>query len=210
MTGTVIGYDPGGNGCHGLARLTVSGGRPRELTVSTCDTVEDVLREVEAVDTPLGVGADTLTCWSTGRSGWRPADRWLRKEYPASGRSVAAPNSLYGSMSLGGMAVLLALRARNPDVPITETHPKVLYRAFWHRHYDYAFEARAMDADLSDALGLDVRTDNDHEWDAAASALAALHDLRGDWTRDLHQLPTADGERLVAPCGPTRFAWPDD
>ena len=208
MTGTLIGYDPGGNGRHGLARLGVVDGEARRLDVSTCTTVEAVLQVVEGEE-PLGVGVDTLTCWGTGRSGWRPADRWMRRRYPAAARSVAAPNSLYGSMSLGGMAVLLALRACDPEVPITETHPKVLYRALWGRHYDYAAEARAMDADLGAQLGLDVRTRNDHEWDAALSAFAILRALRRDWTRDLHRLATEDGERLVAPCGPTSYAWPD-
>ena len=109
----------------------------------------------------------------------------------------------------GRDAVLLALRQRDAAVLVTETHPKVLYRAFWRRHYDYAAEARAMDRDLGLALGLDVRTANDHEWDAALSAFAALHVLRGDWPLDLHALPLSGGERLVTPCGPTRYGWPD-
>ena len=208
MTGAVLGYDPGGNGRHGLARLDIVEGTPRGLTVSTYETVEAVLDATEA-DTPLAVGVDTLTCWGTGRSGWRPADRWLRLAYPAATRSVASPNSLFGSMSLGGMAILLALRARDPTVLVTETHPKVLYRALWGRHYDYRAEARAMDQDLGARLGVDVRTRNDHEWDAAISALAAWHALRDDWLRDLHQLPLDEGERLVMPCGPTRYVWPE-
>ena len=208
MTGLVLGYDPGGNGRHGLALLTVRDGETRSLDVSTHATTEAVLGAVEG-ETFLGVGVDTLTCWGTGRSGWRPADRWLRRAYPAAARSVASPNSLFGSRGLSGMAVLLALRDRDPAVPVTETHPKVLYRALWGRHHDYAAEARPMDADLGAGLGLDVRTGTDHEWDAALSALAALRALRGEWTHDLHRLPLEDGERLVEPCGPTRYAWPD-
>ncbi len=123
--------------------------------------------------------------------------------------NVAAPNSLYGSMSLGGMAVLLALRNRQSGVLVTEAHPKVLRWALWHRRYDYGVEARQMDADLSLALGVDLRTANDHEWDAAASALAALHALRDDWPRDIHALDPAAGERTVRPCGPTRYVWPE-
>ena len=208
MTGAVVGYDPGGNGRHGLAVLDLADGAPRALAVSTHPTVEAVLGAVERI-APLAVGVDTLTCWGTGRSGWRPADRWLRAQYPAAARSVVSPNALYGSRSLGGMAVLLALRARDAAVPVTETHPKALYRAFWHRHYDYAAEPRPMDADLGAELALDVRTRTDHEWDAAVSALAALRALRGDWTRDLHRLPPRPGERLVTPCGPTRYVWPE-
>ncbi len=206
MTGIILGYDPGGNGRHGVARLAVLEGEAQSLELSTHATVESVLEAVEG-DTLIGAGVDTLTCWSTGHCGWRPADRWLRDRYPAAARSVASPNSLYGSMSIGGIAVLLTIRERHQEVPTTETHPKVLYRALWGRHYDYAVEARAMDADLTDRLGLEVCTSNDHEWDAAASAFAALH--VHDWPHDLHQLPCAVGERLVTPCGPTSFAWPD-
>lgn len=210
MTGVVVGYDPGGNGSHGLALLDLADGAPRALAVATCADVEGVLRRVEAAGPILGLGVDTLTCWSTGPSGWRPADRWMRARYPAVQRSVASPNTLYGSMSLSGMAVLLALRARQPDLAITEAHPKVLHHALTGRRHAYAAEARSMDALLADALGLDVRTANDHEWDAVASALTALHLLRGTWTLDLHALPPADGERIFSPAGPTRYIWPDD
>lgn len=208
MTGAVLGYDPGGNGRHGLARLGVVEGAPNALEVWTLETAEAVLGVAES-HAPLAIGTSSVTCWATGPSGWRPADRWLRTQYPASGQSVASPNSLYGSMSVGGMAVLLALRERDPALVVTEAHPKALYRAFWHRHYDYDAEAREMDADLGTALGIDVRTHSDHEWDAVIAALSAFHALRGDWPRDLHLLPLDDGERLVTPCGPTHFAWPE-
>ena len=59
---------------------------------------------------PDGIGVNTLTAWSTGRAGWRPADRWLRYRYPEVRNSVASPNSLFGSMALNGMSVLMSLR----------------------------------------------------------------------------------------------------
>ena len=207
MTGSFIGYDPGGNGRHGCAVLTVEAGRPARLRVTTHATTEHVLRDIETVGDVLGIGVDTLTCWSTGPSGWRPADRWLRARYPSAvGRSVAAPNSLYGSMSVGGMAVLLSLARR---VPVTETHPKVLWHVLFGTRYAYATASAAMDARLGEAMGLPLVTANDHEWDAAASALTALRAHEGAWTRDLHRLPTRPDERLVEPYGPTRFVWPD-
>ena len=208
MTGTLVGYDPGGNGSHGLALLHLSDGAASRLDVATCADVETVLQHLETAGPLLGIGVDTLTCWSTGPSGWRPADRWMRRRYPDVQRSVASPNTLYGSMSLSGMAVLLARRDRSPDVPVTEAHPKVLYHALTGRKYAYVAGARATDALLSDVLEVRVQTRNDHEWDAAASAAAVLHWLRGAWPRDLHALPTADGERIVAPAGPTFYAWP--
>lgn len=209
MTGTFVGYDPGGNGAHGLAALEVAAGRPVAVRVETLPDVEAVLRRIEAVDGLVGIGVDTLTCWSTGPSGWRPADRWLRARYPEVQRSVASPNTLYGSMSLSGMAVLVALRQSCPDLLVTETHPKVLRWAVWGRRYRYTDEAPGMDDDLSASIGVLVRTANDHEWDAAVSAHAAVCAHAGTWPYDLHQTPTAEGERLVSLCGPTRYAWPD-
>lgn len=209
QTGTVVGYDPGGNGRHGLALLEVRDGQPRALRASTRGTVEDVVLAVEALPSPLALGVDTLTCWGTGRSGWRPADRWLRGAYADVGGSTVAPNSLYGSMALGGGAVVMAARARTEGLYVTEAHPKVLCRALFGRPYAYGPDPRGMDAALADALGVPVRTANDHEWDAAASALAAWRGLTGAWALDLHALPTGPDERLVRPYGPTAYAWPD-
>ena len=127
MTGTVFGYDPGGNGKHGLARATVRDGSILNVTTETLHHVEDVVTSILNIETPLGLGIDTLTCWSTGPSGWRPADHWLRRHYRDVQNSVVAPNSLYGAMSLSGMASLVAVRQAFPDIFVTETHPKVLY-----------------------------------------------------------------------------------
>lgn len=210
MTGTLIGYDPGGNGNHGLAILQVEAGRPRAIAIETCATVEDVLRRVEPIRDGIGAGVDTLTCWSTGPGGWRPADRWMRQQYPhAVARSVTAPNSLYGSMSLSGMSVLCTLRQLDPALPITETHPKVIHAVLWGHRYDYVRAARQMDAALSDALELAIHTANDHEWDAAVAAYSVLCGLRGEWAYDLHQLEPRADERILSPCGPTRYVWPE-
>ena len=129
MTGTVVGYDPGGNGKHGFARATVRDGEIVCVTTKTLQTAEDVVRSILGGEKPLGLGVDTLTCWSTGRSGWRPADCWLRQRYPAVKKAIVAPNSLFGAMSVNGMAVLLTVRQAFPGIFVTETHPKVLYYA---------------------------------------------------------------------------------
>lgn len=127
--GVIVGYDPGGNGRHGLAILLVRDGAPVELETLTLETAEDVASRLESLGVLIGLGVDTLTCWSTGPSGWRPADRWLRHRYPEVENSVASPNSLLGSMGLGGMAVLIATRQTHTSTTVTETHPKVLC---WH------------------------------------------------------------------------------
>jgi len=44
----------------------------------TCNSTEEVVTYFESLPAIDGIGVDTLTCWSTGGGGWRPADRWLR------------------------------------------------------------------------------------------------------------------------------------
>ena len=55
-----------------------------------------------------------------------------------------SPNGLYGSMGLNGVAVLIALRQRFPDMLITETHPKVFHWHLYKQKYDYAKNQRTM------------------------------------------------------------------
>ena len=211
LSGLVIGYDPGGNGHHGLAELQIGGGTVTQVSTRTMKTVEAVIRFLEAGPSVAAIGVDTLTCWSTGPSGWRPADRWLRDlpRYRAVQNSITSPNSLFGSMGLNGMAVLVAVRHRHPDLVITETHPKVVYYHFSGEKYDYENAKLLMDTTLGDRLGVTVAPANEHEWDAALSAFAALEGSAGRWTKDLHRLATTEGERLLKPCGETHYYWPE-
>lgn len=209
INGTMVGYDPGGNGSHGVAKISIADGQCTEIEVRTLDTAEDVISWIGNVDDLIGLGVDTLACWSTGPSGWRVADLWLRKRYPEIQKSVVSPNGLYGSMGLNGMAVLASVREQQADLPISETHPKVLFWALQRKKYDYASGAREMDVNLSGWLGIDVRTSNDHEWDAAVSALAALRGMQNQWTHDLFQLPVDQNTRLVFPCGQAQYWWPE-
>lgn len=208
-TGTVIGYDPGGNGKHGVACAAIQDGNILNVTTSTFPAVEDVIALILNSKTPLGIGVDTLTCWATGASGWRPADRWLRKRYDCLRNSVAAPNSLYGSMCVSGMALLVVVRQAFPQLFVTETHPKVLYYELHRERYDYNGPKKAlMDKSLSQLLGVEVAPRNDHEWDAAVSTLPVLRGLDGSWPRNLHALPMDCDGRLISPCGKTAYVWP--
>lgn len=76
-------------------------------------------------------------------------------------------------MGINGMSVLIALRSWKPDLVITETHPKVLFRALTTRKYDYIQLGPEKDQLLSEYLDVTIRTSNDYEWDAAASLYAA-------------------------------------
>ena len=208
-SGTIIGYDPGGAGAHGVAKLLVDCGQAVSVTTDTTGTTEQVIRIVEGITGLMALGIDTLTCWSTGPAGWRPADRWLRDQYPAVAHHVVAPNGLRGSMVLGGMALLMAVRPGRPDLFVTETHPKVLFWRLGETDYDYVAGRRLMDDFLATKLGVSVAPANEHEWDAALSAFAALEGLSGRWTHDLHRLDTRNGERLLTPCGMTNYWWPE-
>ena len=209
MTGSVIGYDPGGNGKHGVARATVRDGIILDVTTETCSDVEAVISFVFESKPLLGIGIDTLTCWATGKSGWRPADRWLRRRYESRRNSVVPPNSLFGSMSLNGIALLAEARKQCAEVFVTETHPKLLYYELYGEPYDYSGRTGTlMDERLCALLGIRVAPRNSHEWDAAISILSLIRWWDGSWPGDLHTLPTDPNERLIRPCGNTSYVWP--
>lgn len=209
LTGKIVGYDPGGNDKHGLAILSIESDECITLCCKTLRAAEDVIRCVEKLISLLAIGADTLTVWSTSDCGWRPADCWLRCRYRDACRNILAPNSLSGAMVLNGVAVLTAIKQHFPHVMITETHPKVLYRHLAGRPYHYEGNSPEMDGWLENLFGVGVSTSNQHEWDAAISAFAALKGLLGQWPYDLHTLSTRDNERLIWPVGPTHYFWPD-
>lgn len=136
-----LGYDPGGNGKHGVAAICVQADAVVKIELDTVDAASDVLKwflcqnRIARLGPAVGIGVDTLTYWSGGNSGWRKADIHLRDIYPDVKGSVASANSLYGSMGLNGMFVLRRLRDRNQCLYVTETHPKVLHRALFCEPY---------------------------------------------------------------------------
>ena len=212
LTGTVVGYDPGGNCKHGFATGTVREGALVSVSTKTLRHAEEVVASILDIETLLGLGIDTLTCWGTGHSGWRPADRWLRKQYPEVQQRILAPNGLYGAMSVNGMAVLVAVRRACPGIFITETHPKVLYHALFKQPYHFDGPTKSeMSENLNQLLAVkeNVAPQNEHEWDAAISIHAVVNGLKGSWQRDLHALSTNCHERLVQPCGTTEYLWPE-
>jgi hypothetical protein len=209
INGRIIGYDPGGNGAHGVAELEIEQSRCVHVTVLSLETTEDVLCWILRSNNLVGLGVDTLAAWSTGPSGWRTADLFLRKRYTDIQKSIVSPNGLYGSMGINGMAVSISLRHAKPHLSISETHPKVLYRALEHKKYDYKSHSNEMDSALSRWIGSDVHTSNDHEWDAAVSAYAMLQGMTGSWTHDLFEDQIEKDGRLVWPCGKTNYWWPE-
>ena len=121
VKGTIIGYDPGGDGSHGVATISVANNRCTSINVQSFETAEDVLLWIEGIEDLVGLGVDTLACWSTGPSGWRAADLWLKNKYKNITQSIISPNGLFGSMGMNGMAVLVSSRQAHPNISITET-----------------------------------------------------------------------------------------
>lgn len=199
----MVGYDPGGNGKHGVAVLEVrkheNRWRPVDLQVSAEKTLDEAIRYVDkSCDQRqiVAAGIDTLTEWNSGRSGWRPADLWLKKRYSSVGSSVITPNFLSGSMAINGAGFLTLLgeRFHSDKTMITETHPKVCYYASTGDKADWAVRKSEIISWLIGELNLDLSpavfdANDDHCFDAGVAALAALRGLNGDWTCDLHKLP---------------------
>lgn len=208
LTGKIIGYDPGGNDKHGVAALMIDKGCPIQISFATVRNAQAALDWFTVEETPLAAGIDTLTVLSTGDSGWRPADRWLRAKYPQVQNSVVNPNYLQGAMSLNGLAMIASLRGMSNSILISETHPKVLYYCLSGNQHNFQLNKATMNEQLTNWIGLNINTTNDHEWDATVSCFAVLEGILRHWTTDLHQLPTVAGEKLIHIGGPSRFYWP--
>lgn len=200
ISGIIAGYDPGGNDTHGLALLRIKNSKPESISTTTLSYPETVLNEIKTHNI-IGIGVDTLSCWCT-------ADLWLRRKYPEIIHSIMPPNTLAGSMGINGMAVLIEVSKNSPEIILSETHPKVLYYALSNQIYNYYNNNKEMDNFLSRILGIaDIKTANEHEWDAAISAYALLMGMTGGWKIDLHELPLGEKCRIVRPCGKTFYYW---
>jgi uncharacterized protein DUF429 len=209
MSNLYLGYDPGGGGTHGVAAIDDQ--RAICDTLSTAEEAINWFSEQCHGAEPNALGVDTLTLWSTGPGGWRPADRALRAFYPDVCASITAPNSLYGAMPINGIAVTLALANAFTNLRITETHPKVLYYALTRSPYDFRAERVQMVDHLFNHVAVDrCAVADDHAWDALASAFAARQWNKGIWWHDLHRLPCNQGERLIpAHRSEAHYAWPE-
>jgi len=176
-----LGADPGGKNAFGVARLF---GKRRSETfrVSCADEAVELID-----DEPLGVGVDAPLWWSSGISGDREADRWIRKKYAIPAGTVQAANSLRGAALVQGMMFVQRIREKFPDVRVTEAHPKAVAIALggWEK--------------LSVSKILPSRTRSEHERDAIMSAIAAREGFCGNWPMDLSE------DRLASEQDPRSF-----
>src|SRR5437016_9882581 len=103
-----IGADPGGGANFGIALLCQNGSAEAFCVDCADDAVELVSKKANSI--PAGVGIDSPLWWSSGRSGDRAADQWLRKKYGLSGGQVQTANSLRGAALVQG--AMFAYRIR--------------------------------------------------------------------------------------------------
>jgi predicted nuclease with RNAse H fold len=194
-----IGADPGGEKRFGVAILH-GDGLCCTHTASYVDEAIEFIRS-KVSDTPAGVGVDAPLWWSSGKSGVRKADVWIRERYHLSSGQVQAVNSLRGAVVAQGMLFVSRMREIFPGTPITETHPKAVLpprdRLWWRDQFQ----------SVSTSVTLDAKPDD--ERDALISAIAAREGFEGRWTRDLsldrypsEQDPTAHW------IGPVHYFWP--
>ena len=197
-----IGADPGGKSKFGVAALSPDGQVSSERYSCALEAVEWVERNHI---TPLGVGVDAPLWWSSGPSGARRADQWLRDQYPPARKSVMFINSMRGGVLIQGFLFAAELRRRYPKIPVTEAHPKLLLHARQRE-----FGALAQDFGLTVDPQI-VREDNDDRRDAIVAALAAREGFSGNWSRDLAGLPPMDGEQTPSDrqLTPVNYWWFD-
>lgn len=233
-----LGYDPGGNEKHGVCVLEFNE-KQAELKIVACKkepTVNDVLKEIEKYNIFKAAGIDTFTTWSSGISGWRASDLWLRNRYKELSSSVLSSNSTSGSMCINGALVGKCLLDNNKTEKVTETHPKVGFPVLIRKAnaltadsltglYNYEQPCRMLDklsTALSNSAGLSLPLNGiskcadftDHHFDALFSAVVAclstLPKEEGGWAENLHE--GCEMECLSYPFGEKGkviYAWPE-
>ncbi len=198
-----IGVDPGGKKNFGVAVLR-SNGSAYTCCVNCADEAIEVIRQ-RVKSQPAGVGVDAPLWWSSGMSGGRCVDQWLRSRYGLSGGQVQAPNSLRGAALVQGAMFVQRIRELFPVVPVvpvTETHPKALLvaldtdeRAFYRR-----FCVRPKAGVVSE-----------HERDAVISAVAAREGFEGRWINDLSKCRyPSEQDPSQHWLSPVHYYWPED
>lgn len=194
-----VGADPGGKGNFGIAILMKTG-QPSAKSVNCADDAIDFIRGY-LQQPPSGVGIDAPLWWSSGPSGDRQADRWLRTTYGLSGGQVQTVNSLRGAALVQAAMFIHRLREYYPGVPVTESHPKVLLKVLAQGDWSL-FAGR---------FGLNPAVANENERDALIAAVSAREGFEKRWTHDLsiERLPCEQDPHSYW-LAPVHYFWPEE
>lgn len=201
-----LGFDPGGRDGFGWAVLSGEG-FPLTLTNRgvTSNAQDAVSRALACAGSEVGsVGIDAPLFWSP--TGDRLADQEVRQAITrrgSAGGTVSSVNSLRGACLIQGiMAAILCQRKLGSNTPITEAHPKAL---LWllGRATPVRRPTNIVLGDLEELVaGSAVGGANEHERDAALSAIAAyaMESKLSGWI-DLFALERDVVTPLAAPPG---------
>jgi len=193
-----IGADPGGIGNFGAAILNTDGSTQTFCVDSADDAIKVITEHVKSM--PAGVGVDAPLWWSSGRSGERQADRWIRAKYNLPGGQVQTLNSLRGAALIQGIMFVQRLRQLYPEVRVTETHPKAVRTALRVPAWD----------DFSARYAVAGEIGSQHEFDAITSAVAAREGFDGRWKHDLSLNRTAsEQDPKQFWLAPIHYFWPE-
>ncbi len=203
-----FGADPGGANAFGVALLRADGTFESEVVSCADDAIKWLCRKAVTV---LAAGIDAPLWWSSGNSGDRAADQYLRQQFKISGGTVQAANSLRGAVLIQGALLAMALRREWPELRITEAHPKALLKALWpnqsksDRRWEKIAKRFRLEGPEPDD---DERND---KRDALLAAVAAREGSTGAWPQDLALCERLKGEQDPAdvPWRPVHYWWPE-
>jgi predicted nuclease with RNAse H fold len=165
-----IGVDPGGKDAFGFAILDEDG----RFSTHCFSCADEAIKQLG--ERPTGIGIDAPMWWSSGPSGDRLADQWIRRNHQIGGGTVQAMNSLRGACLIQGILFAERVRQLFPTVPITETHPTAYLQAFGHTWPEFCT-----------SFSVNGTAENMHRQHALMSAVAAREGFEGRWTIDLSE-----------------------
>ena len=206
-----LGYDPGGDGKHGVAAVRVAENGQLQAPATKCLRDAAAVRDwLHAQPSPRALGVDTLLAWTpTGGSKRKPArdsgracDIALAAKYGEHSNSVVAQNSLFSAMTINGMIV--AMEACDLGLPLVESHPKLLMKGARHADAEMNDLCATYDALCGQA--------SDHEADAVVAAWCASRSIYQKWLRNLYEIDerSENSGDLLFPAGEATYPWPED
>ena len=206
-----FGADPGGANAFGVALLGPDGSFESAVVSCADDATKWLSRKAVTI---LAAGIDAPLWWSSGNSGDRAADQFLREQFNLSGGTVQAANSLRGAVLIQGALLAMGLRRQSPNLAITEAHPKALLKALWP---DLSKSERPWEK-IAKRFRLEGPEPDDDERkdkrDALLAAVAAREGSAGLWKCDLALCERPKEEQDpqdpdAVPWGPVHYWWPE-
>jgi predicted nuclease with RNAse H fold len=187
-----VGVDPGGKQAFGLAILA-DDGHFESWCVSCADQAAGHISQ-----RPKGIGIDAPLWWSSGPSGDRVADQWIRERYRIRSGTVQAANSLRGAALVQGVLFAELMRRKFPGVPVTEAHPKALLKALDMNWPTFCTR-----------FSISGPNPQEHERDAVIAAVAAREGFEKRWLHDLAEKrrPTEQNPSTHW-LAPIHYFWP--